>query len=203
MKTFIHLVKKYLDRKKVAYTIDEDAIIAEGGEWPGQMGISNLAKICKQDPRSTIQWNKTNEELYETGLANIRMKYTEKFYAEDVNAIKIWFIEGDHLFVTNNVLYLHLLSVPSSAYGSLVGIPNRHVVVIYPIEDLGVVDALHPFISILEGLYNEGPGSISQKLYWHRDGQLLNLPYSLSDNNLEFKPPEEFVAVMNLLQAKK
>ena len=50
---FIYLVKKYFDRKKIIYSIDEDALIAQGGDWPtGQMGLSNLAQICNQNPRS-------------------------------------------------------------------------------------------------------------------------------------------------------
>jgi hypothetical protein len=284
---FIHLVKRYFDRKTIAYTIDEDVIIADGGDWPvSQMGLSNLAQICKQNPRrdwksiinghfdgmlrnnefeavfyeraheysyaspyigvriypndyishigeeatikkpiaedlsailvfdfphivcnlkpeTTIQWNKTNDELYETGLANIRMKCQVEVNAQDVNGTKIWIIDGNHFFVANSILDLHLRPVPTGTYGSLVGIPHRHAVLIYPIEDLGVIEALQPFVYILQGMYAEGPGSISQSLYWHRSGQLTNLPYNLEDNNLEFKPPAAFLEVMNLLQAKK
>jgi len=50
---FIQLVKRYFDRKKITYTIEEDGIIAEHPDWPDQMGLSNMAQMCEQSPRSS------------------------------------------------------------------------------------------------------------------------------------------------------
>ena len=153
-------------------------------------------------PETTIQWNKTNEELYEAGFGNSRMKYASKVSAEDINGIKIWFIQGDHFFVANAVLDLQLMPVPGGKYGALVGVPNRHVVMVYPIDNLEVVRVLQPFGAVLEGLFRDGPGSISKSLYWYRDGQLTNLPYALNGDSFEFTPPEDFLDLMNGMPAK-
>jgi len=153
-------------------------------------------------PETTIQWNKTNEELYEAGFGNTRMKYASKVSAEDINGIKIWFIQGDHFFVANAVLDLQLLPIPSGKYGALVGVPNRHAVLVYPIDNLEVVRAIQPLVAILLGLFRDGPGSISKSLYWYRDGQLTNLPYALNGDTFEFTPPEDFFDLMNKIPAK-
>lgn len=284
---FQSLVKKYFDRKKIPYRIEEDSITTDDADWPfGQMGLSNLAQTCNQNPRpawktivkshfdnmvanrefedafyekahdysyaspyigvriypndyisiigeeatikrplsedlsailvfdfphaisnikpeKTIQWNKTNEQLYEIGLANIRMKYPTEVSAETVNGSKIWFLQADHLFAANSILELHMQAVPEGTHGSLVGIPHRHTVLIYPIEDLGVIAAIQPFIFILRGMYKDGPGSISQGLYWHRDGQLTKLDYQLEGDELNFRPTDEFLEMMDSLPPKK
>src|ERR1700730_8676815 len=50
---FIHLVKKYFDRKGIKFRLHEDALDADDPGWHyGQMGLSNLAQMCKQSHRS-------------------------------------------------------------------------------------------------------------------------------------------------------
>jgi len=62
-----------------------------------------------------------------------------------------------------------------------------------------VVQALQSFIYVLQGMYREGPGSISNSLYWYQDGKLMNLSYELTDKELSFKPTDEFLELMNQL----
>lgn len=284
---FTGLVRKYFEKKQLAYTIQDDCVTVEDKSWPmSHMGLANLAQICNQSPRSewksiitnhydgmikgkqfesafherandytyaapflgvriypadylshvgpeatiktsvaddliailvfdfphgvvnvkpqtTIQWNRTNEQLYETGLANIRHNYKSDLVTEEINGYKIWFLHGDHFFVSNTVLDLHLQSVPIGGNGALVGIPHRHAVLVYPIEDMSVVQVLQSFIFVLQGMYQEGPGSISNSLYWYRDGKLMKLPYELRDNELSFTPTDEFLELMNQLPPPK
>lgn len=159
--------------------------------------------IINIKPETTIQWNKTNEELYDMGRANIRQKYPANIHIEAVNNIRIWFIQENHLFVANNALDLHLLSVPTGAHGSFVGIPNRHVVMLYPIDNMEVMDALHPFIAILQGMHRDGPGSVSDSLYWYNNGRLIRLHYALEKDELHFQPTEEFHLMLENLGPKK
>lgn len=278
---FITLVKKYFDKKRLTFTIEEDMIAVEDTSSPfQQFGLSNLAQMCKQSrrsrwksiirehfdgmyradafernfyaqahdyayaapyigvrvypkeyishigeeatikrdlaedliallvfdlphsvinlkPETTIQWEKTNEELYEAGFGNSRMNYSSEVSAEDINGIRIWLIHGDHFFVANAVLDLQLQPFPIGVYGALVGVPHRHAVMVYPIDNLDVLKALQPFVAILQGMFREGPGSISESLYWYRDGQMSNLPYRLSDDSFEFTPPQDFLDLMN------
>jgi hypothetical protein len=158
-------------------------------------GVSNLK------PETAIQWNRTNEALFETGLANIRQKYAGETALEKIEDTGIWIIQGDHFFVANSVLDSLLQSIPSGAFGSLVGIPHRHAVLAYPINDLGVINSLPQFAYIVRGMYGEGPGSISESLYWYRDGELMRLPYTIEDESFTFTPPQEFLDVMNELPA--
>ncbi len=84
-------------------------------------------------------------------------------------------------------------------YGSLVGVPHRHAVLIYPIENIEVVKVITNLIPIITGMYSEGPGSLSPDLFWHRDGILEQLPYQLEDNTIQFTPTERFLEMLNSL----
>jgi len=81
--------------------------------------------------------------------------------------------------------------------GSLIGVPHRHAVIIYPIESLQVVQAINRLIPTIHGMHNEGPGSISNKLLWYQDDEFRDLPYGVEGNKLRFMPPEFFVEMLN------
>jgi len=84
--------------------------------------------------------------------------------------------------------------------GVLIAMPHRHAVIIYPIKTLEVVDAINSLIPIVDGMNQEGPGSLTNQLYYYKNEIFLNLPYKLSDGKVEFTPPDEFIEVLNNLQ---
>ena len=45
-------------------------------------------------------------------------------------------------------------------------------------------------------MHAEGPGSISDGLFWLRDGALVRLPHRVEDGRLVFAPPDEFLDVL-------
>jgi hypothetical protein len=49
-------------------------------------------------------------------------------------------------------------------------------------------------------MYNEGPGSISNNLFWYYKGQYINLPYKKEAGKLHFFPPEAFLTMLNNLK---
>ena len=158
--------------------------------------------VINLKPETTIHWKKTNEELYEAGFGNSRRNYSSEVSTQDINGIKIWFIHGDHFFVGNALLDLQLQPIPIGKSGALVGIPHRHAVIVYPIDNLDVIRALQPFVAILQGMFKDGPGSISESLYWYHDGQLTNLPYAINGGTFKFTPPQDFLDLMNQMPAK-
>ena len=155
--------------------------------------------IINVKPEQTIQWNKNNEELFEIGVANIKDKYELEITSQNIGEFKIWFVQGDHFFVPNIIFDLQRNSKLIGSKGSLIGIPHRHSVLIYPIENLELIKAVNQLIPIINGMNEEGPGSISNNLFWYHDNQFMTLPYKLEENKLQFYPPEEFVEFLNTL----
>jgi hypothetical protein len=145
-------------------------------------------------------WNKQAEELFAQGLINTDSTYQNSISQETLGDIKIWFIQADHIFTANIILEPEKLSKYIGTHGALIGIPHRHSVLIYPIESLEVTKAINTLIPIINGMNLEGPGSISGKLFWYSDNKLLDLPYSLENQKIEFYPPDNFVTMLNALK---
>jgi len=151
-------------------------------------------------PENISAWNKQTNELFDIGFKNIKSNYPLEISQQDMKDYKIWFIQSDNVFASNILLDKAELKKYIGKHGSLIGVPHRHAVIIYPIENLEVTKAINSLIPIIKGMNNEGPGSISDKLYWYNDNKLINLPYNIGDNKLQFYPPDDFVTMLNGLK---
>lgn len=145
-------------------------------------------------------WKKEADDLFTIGLKNIDSAYTNTTSQESLGDIKIWFIQSDQVFTTNIILEPEKLMKYTGSYGALIGIPHRHAVLVYPIENLEVVKAINTLIPIINGMNQEGPGSISNKLLWYTDNKFVELPYKIENQKLSFFPPDSFVNMLNGLK---
>lgn len=184
--------------------IDQENFIYRqlSGEMIAMLVFDLPDSVINIKPDQTEPWHKSIEELYAVGYANIRENYPIEIMKEDFGETALTLAAGDHFFAPNIILaldtdYPHLVG----SNGTLIGIPHRHAVLIYPIEDLGVLQAVNTLIPVIKGMNLEGPGSISHELYWYKNGQFHNLPYELSEKKLTFTPPEDFVNMLNTLNA--
>lgn len=148
-------------------------------------------------PEQTIQWNKTYEQLFEEGLENVRRKYSFRMTEESLAEIKIHLIAEDHFYAPNIILNLADHPRLASEKGILLGIPCRHAALLYPVRGAEVITAINRLIPVISGMYKDGPGSISDRLYWYYQGRYVTLPYTMDEQNIQFYPPESFVEVLN------
>jgi hypothetical protein len=144
------------------------------------------------------KWKIDHEELFSIGEENIQINYSIDVTEHNMTDFNIWFIQGDHVFASNVLLHNDELTKYLGEKGALIGVPHRHAVIIYPINELEeVIKAINTLPFVISGMYNEGPGSISEKMYWYTDQNFIDLPYKLTEDKLEFFPPEAFVNMLN------
>lgn len=155
--------------------------------------------IMNIKPEQVEKWNKSPEELFILGVSNIKEKYRVEISEQIYDDLKIWFIDSPHFFTTNIVFDFENHSELIGSHGSLIGLPHRHAAIIYPIENLEVVQAINMLIPAIFGMNEEGPGSVSNNLFWYHEGVLKNLPYELSDESIQFTPTKEFTDMLNSL----
>jgi hypothetical protein len=151
-------------------------------------------------PEETIAWNKTTDELFEIGVSNVKEKYPLKISKESFGTFSIWFVQGEHFFTPNIVFDIENRPELVGSKGALVGLPHRHSAIIYPIENLEVVKAINGLIPAIYGMNQEGPGSLSNNLFWYKDKEFIPLPYKLEEGKLQFFPPGSFLEILNELQ---
>lgn len=158
------------------------------------------SSIRNVTPEEAELWGKGPDELFEIGLAQVRENcIPDKTDQEIAPGLTLRLLSDESFFVASHALLLEDHPECIGRFGALVGVPHRHVLLAYPIEDLRVIQAIHLLIPIILGMERDGPGSISPRLFWYRDGEYTDLPYRLEERNLHFSPPSDFVEMIQLL----
>jgi hypothetical protein len=104
---------------------------------------------------------------------------------------------GESFYVASRVLGLRALIPADNVSGALVGVPNRHVLLWHPIVDLRAVSAMTTMASVIQKMFRDGPGSISNQLYWWKNDALIHLPITPNRKGFDFAPPDAFVELLN------
>lgn len=145
-------------------------------------------------------WGRGHDELFELGRQNVRAEgrlSPEPLPAGD--GATLFALTADSFFVSSHALLLADYLDPVTRWGALVAVPTRQVVLFHSIEDLRVVKVINTMIHVARQACAQGPGSITDSLYWWRDGRLQRLPVFMNKEQIHFAPPDEFVAVLNSL----
>ncbi len=144
-------------------------------------------------------WGMTAEELFEIGIHNIRENYN--FEVVDLDAgVPLKAVVQDHFFGGNILFELERAPALLGTHGTLVAVPHRHTTMLFPIEDESMLLALQALIPMTNGMFNEGPGSISQDIYWYHQGLFECIPYEISaDGVVTISPPDSYSALLNYI----
>lgn len=183
--------------------------------YPQTVGIENtMGKVMADDlyatlifdtpfsvstikPQQAEKWGETDDDLFTWGVTNMKRKYPIEVIQQSFGGFDIWIASADHFYSANIILDHTQMEELSGPHGSLVGIPHRHAALIYPIKNLKVTEAVSPIIQTVNGMYNEGPGSISTGLYWYKNKDLTEIPYNIEEGKLQIIPPDAFVEMLN------
>lgn len=199
-------VKKYIgvrlyDNEYVS-SIGKDLTI--GKDFAGNiysMLVFDLAhSIINVQPGQFAKWNQKFDDVFNLGIRNIMEKYPLEIKKENFKDSYFWFVHAKHFFAPNIVFELPDRSELIGSRGTLIGLPHRHSAIIYPIEDLEIMALINPLLSIIYGMNQEGPGSLSHMLYWYIDGEFIELNCKPEDGKLKFIPPDRFVKMLKTLE---
>ena len=159
--------------------------------------------VASVSEEQLVGWDRPEAEVIDRARANTLAEPPPKREAVKAgNGAMFESMRGDSFYVASRVLGLADLLPAGTANGTLVGLPNRHALLWHPIEDLQAVRAMTAMAPLIQRLFRDGPGSISNQLYWWRGGQLVHLPIAPNRKGFDFSPPDEFVAMLNRLEEK-
>jgi hypothetical protein len=151
-----------------------------------------------------LEWG-DEDELFDLAIEHARAEpglelQRHELPAPEGSPTPVWALVGDSFFTATHVLWADELDPPPSEHGTLVAVPHRHTVLAHPIRDLAVVGAVSQLIPLVHSLWTEGPGSISESLYWLRDGRLERLDVRSEDDRVIFTPSDDLLEVLNRLE---
>jgi len=180
---------------------DEHLVYRE--DLPGVLSVLVYdlpSTIRNVSPQETEAWERTKEELFQIALANVREICIPDVITKDVgDGVSLTCLVDESYYVASHALLLEHHPDCVGVHGALIGIPHRHAMISYPINDAGVIRAINRMIPLAFGLEKEGPGSITPNVYWYKGGSFTLLPYELSQKQIVFTPPEEFTVLLNAL----
>jgi hypothetical protein len=149
-------------------------------------------------------WGKSIDELFALGLANVKQSANPSIEQVEIEpGATFTAYTGDSFFTASFALLLDQLDGATGPHGTLVAIPHRHMLLIHRIETAAAVFAVQHLGVLAVNLDEQGPGSISPNLFWYRDGKFVNLPFRIEGDSFNFRPPEEFMEMLNALPAGK
>jgi hypothetical protein len=154
-----------------------DLVLALAYDFP-----ETIAYVREED---VARWGRPFDSLLEIGLTNVRSE-EEPPEAEEAGAIRA--LLGDSLYTSTHALWVD---------DGLVAIPHRHAVLTHPLEDASAIDAINQMIGLTRHMFEQGPGSVSDQLYWKRGDEWTQLPVVETENAVVFSPPDDFVELLN------
>jgi hypothetical protein len=196
-----------------ARLIDDDYTGGREFEFAGRRVGDDLTLVLAYDLPDTVhlptrqdvlEWG-DEDELFDLALDQTRdeqgLELTRHDYGEDQGGpTSVWLLVGDSFFTATHGLWADRFDSPASEHGTLVCVPNRHAVLAHPIRDLGAIGAIQAMLRVGRSMWEEGPGSLSDGLYWLRDGFLQRLETRVEGESTVFVPPDDLVEILNGLE---
>ncbi len=155
--------------------------------------------ITNVQPDHLNKWELSLDEVYNIGIENISQNNPVNLVNQAIGEINIMYGATDHFFAPNALFNIEKNNLLGSK-GSLIGIPHRHAVISYPIENMEAIQAVNSLIPIISGMYDEGPGSLSPNLFYYKNGSYTSIPYNIEEGKLQIMPPQEFVDLLEELK---
>lgn len=113
-------------------------------------------------------------------------------------------VEGESVYTASKVLVLP--DVLRQVYGDraypdgiLVAMPDRHHLLLHPVDDASVLPALQGTASMVAEFYGSAVGGVSPSVYWWRDGAIERLSSVDDEGHLRIDVRESFGEVLNRL----
>lgn len=172
-----------------------------GPEGTLEVIVVDLPKSVRTVSRSEVAaWGVSRDALFELGRRNLAERTHVEMHTVEMQAgIELLACMGDAFYAASHALILDQHLPEDLPHGALVSIPRRDVLLAHPIRNIGAADAISSMLQATIHWHAEGPGSLSPLLYWHVAGEFVTLDYTITDNTLDFTPPDAFLNMLRML----
>lgn len=170
---------------------EEDLIVRYDIEGLPSILVLDLPDSVECVLRSDIaSWEKSDEELFEIGLKNLREKYKREWERGPHHFLQI--TENDN-FVTTEALLLERNKACMGAFGCIFSLPERDLLLCAPISsDIDLEVCLQRMIPLCNELYDAaGELKLSDQIFWHYQNQNQKLYTIYSTGRLKYVLPQE------------
>ncbi|MBO4387004.1 MAG: hypothetical protein J5817_08340 [Treponema sp.] len=114
------------------------------------------------------KWKKTEKEILESAKSNTLKNNKEEFEEYKISdsfSVSVM-LSDTNIFVTSSIYDLNNKYNSISRYGAFVAIPNRYGIILKNINKETLNNDIVQMMAIVNYMYQQGPGSISNSIYW-------------------------------------
>jgi hypothetical protein len=146
------------------------------------------------------------DALWDAARANLLAEPVEHTRVTGPTGAVLHSVYGDSHFVASKALVLpELVRAVTGAdlpeAGALVVVPTRHLLAFHPVVDGSAVDAVNDLGAYALGAYEDGPGSLTPRMYWWHQGRLVCLTaFDHDARTLSVVPPPELLDLLRGLR---
>lgn len=149
-------------------------------------------------PEEAAAWDRSEESLFDEALDNVeRLSKARVEPVELGNGTTLMTVGGSSCYISALAMRLHRFPDLSGTRGAFVAVPKRDALLAVPFSGVAAVKHLSDLMFIAAGVFRDGPGSVTPRVYWVRDGAWTEVPYSIDAKGLKVSPPPELVEALN------
>lgn len=145
-------------------------------------------------------WARPERELFRIARDNVLREVQPEarpFDPERPDGLLI--VEADSFYTASAALDVERVPGLLGQHGVFVSLPVRHGMLAWRFNELDDVQGVGPLVRATKVLFEEGPGSISSRVWWFRAGTWHEIGYESSDEHVAVIPPAELAAYLNRL----
>lgn len=155
-------------------------------------------RIASVHPDLLDGWGVRADEALRLAEQAVALEEYEVEHNQFDEGVEFIAVSADNMFAASQVLALEKAVGGLPTAGAVLAVPNRHWLLVHPICDLRVVDLMSRLAPLAASLHEEGPGSISDQLYWWHDGhELERISVSTDGDQHSISASQRFVDLLN------
>ncbi|ROO84200.1 hypothetical protein EDD29_1718 [Actinocorallia herbida] len=179
---------------------------ADNGVLAARPFAPGLIEVVVVDTPTTVRtvtreetegWGVPAAELFALGREGVHSDGALQCEGQEIGGVRVRLLHGWTFYAATHLGWLEEY-LDLGPRGALVVAPNRSTIIAFPLGDAVGPDAAVNAAAVLQDQarvgYEEGPGSLSDALFWWRDGDLALLETRGDGPGLVL--PREFLAVM-------
>jgi len=151
-------------------------------------------------PKHLEKWNVSPEEALLEGIRNVG-EAKIRHRPTTLGGAECFALLGEGGWAASQILHIDRYLPESNSLGAIVGLPNRHFLVCYPIDRATVFEAMQQLVPFVTNLHRNPPGgddrqTLVTNLHWCYRGKIHCMPAGMDVAGLPgsvLAPPPEFI----------
>lgn len=139
------------------------------------------------------KWDKTPVELFDIARENTwDAVHPAPKLLDPTNLGNIHVVEDDSYYTASIALQIDRLPQLLGPHGVFLSVPTRGGMLALPFNTMADLQFLAHLVRFTRHCFEQGPGSVSYRIWWYRTGTWYEIPYESDPERISILPPVEF-----------